>query len=142
MDQAGRETLAFDGNIESIQDDLRMQGLAHGPADDLAGVHVEDGGEMEPAFARRNVGQVGQPDLVRSRRLEVPDRRVRRGESAARRGIDRSDDYHDAAWRGRAASRGSHRSAWTKADVLGKFVIGDKPLAIRPTPPGVVSTGR
>lgn len=55
-----------------------MQGLAHRPADNLAGVHVEDGGEVEPAFAGRDVGQVGEPDLVGSRRLEVPGQPVGR----------------------------------------------------------------
>jgi len=47
-----------------------MQSLAHGPAHELAGVHVEDGGEVEPAFTRRDVGQMGEPYLVGRRRLE------------------------------------------------------------------------
>ena len=33
----------------------------------LAGVQVHDGGHAEPALAGRDVGQVGQPDLVRHR---------------------------------------------------------------------------
>jgi len=40
-------------------------------ADDLAGVHVQDRGEVEPAFSGWDVGEIGEPDLVWSRGLEV-----------------------------------------------------------------------
>jgi hypothetical protein len=69
--QSGRGSLAFDGHVASVQGDLGMQGLAHGPADDPAGVHAEDGGEAGPAFTGRDAGQVGKPGLTGSRRFEV-----------------------------------------------------------------------
>ncbi len=67
--------------VEGVERDLGVQGLTHGPADDLAGVNIEDGDEVEPALAGRDVGQVGEPDLVGSRRLEVA------GQPAGRDGI-------------------------------------------------------
>jgi hypothetical protein len=46
-----------------------------GPAEpdpgDLAGVHVEDRGQVQPAFCGGDVGEVGEPDLVRMRGLKV-----------------------------------------------------------------------
>ncbi len=69
--QSGRGSLAFDGHVASVQGDLGMQGLAHGPADDPAGVHAEDGGEAGPAFTGRDAGQVGKPGLTGSRSFEV-----------------------------------------------------------------------
>tara|TARA_R110002051_G_scaffold16182_2_gene48950 strand:+ start:5994 stop:6335 length:342 start_codon:yes stop_codon:yes gene_type:complete len=71
VDQAGRRPLAFDGHVEGVERDFGVQGLAHGPADDLAGVHVEDGDEVELALAGRDVGQVGDPYLVGGRPPEV-----------------------------------------------------------------------
>ena len=38
--------------------------IAHRPADHLAGEQVEDHGQVEPAFAGRDVGDIGQPDLI------------------------------------------------------------------------------
>lgn len=67
----GAVSLTTDGHVESVQGDLGMQGLAHGPADDPAGVHAEDGGEAGPAFTGRDAGQVGKPGLTGSRRFEV-----------------------------------------------------------------------
>jgi len=37
-----------------------MQGVAHRPADELAGVHVEDAGQIEPAFPRIQVRSASQ----------------------------------------------------------------------------------
>ncbi len=71
VDQAVRGPLTFYGHVEGLQGDLDVQGLAHGPADDLAGVDVGDGGEVEPAFSGRDVDQIGEPDLVGSFRLET-----------------------------------------------------------------------
>jgi len=78
MDRARRGPLAFYGHVEGVQRDLGVQCLAHGPADDLAGVYVEDGGEMEAAFARWDVGEVGESDMTGGRRLEVSGQSVGR----------------------------------------------------------------
>lgn len=41
------------------------------PAGDLAGVQIEHRGQVQPAFAGWDVGEVGQPDLVGGLGLEV-----------------------------------------------------------------------
>jgi len=38
--------------------------VAHGPADDFAAVKVKDGGQIKPAFAGLDVGDVHDPDLI------------------------------------------------------------------------------
>jgi hypothetical protein len=43
-----------------------VQCLAHRPADDLAGMQIQYGGEVKPAFAGRDVGQIGEPNLAGS----------------------------------------------------------------------------
>tara|TARA_R110002051_G_scaffold22185_2_gene57741 strand:- start:1042 stop:1311 length:270 start_codon:yes stop_codon:yes gene_type:complete len=52
------------GVVDQTERDLGLRGLAHGPADDLAGVHVENGGEVGPAIAGWDVGEVGEPYLI------------------------------------------------------------------------------
>jgi hypothetical protein len=49
-----------------------VQRLAHRPADDLAGMQILYGGEVKPAFAGGDVGQVGEPNLASSIRDKVP----------------------------------------------------------------------
>ena len=72
MDQPRRWPLALDGHVQRVDGDLGVQGLAHGPADNLAGVHVEDCGQVQPAFRGGYVSQVSEPDLVRTGGLKVP----------------------------------------------------------------------
>jgi hypothetical protein len=64
LDQPGGRALALDGHLERFQGDRSMQGLAHAPADGLAGVHVDQRREKEPAFAGPDVGSL--IDLPRS----------------------------------------------------------------------------
>ena len=71
MDQAWRRPLALDGHAQRVQRNLGVQGLAHGPTDDLARVHVQDRGQVQPAFAGGDVGEVSEPDLVGRRGGEV-----------------------------------------------------------------------
>jgi hypothetical protein len=71
MQQTGWRPLSLDGHRQGFQSNLDMQRVAHAPAHDLAGVHVEDGGKIKPTFAGRDVGEVGKPDLVWSQRHEV-----------------------------------------------------------------------
>ena len=71
VDQAGRWPLPLDGHVQGFQGYLGMQGVAHAPAHDLAGVHVEDGGKIEPTFARRDIREISAPNLVGSLSREV-----------------------------------------------------------------------
>ena len=52
--------------------------VGHAPADDLAGGHVLDRGQIQPALPGRNVAEVGQPDRVRPLGGEVPVEQVGR----------------------------------------------------------------
>jgi hypothetical protein len=56
VDPPRRGPLALNGQVERVQGDLGVQGLAHRPAGDLAGGHVDDGRKLEPTFASGDVG--------------------------------------------------------------------------------------
>jgi hypothetical protein len=58
--------LPHDRHGERLQCDFGVQRLAHRPADDLAGMQIQYGGEVKPAFAGGDVGQVGKPNLAGS----------------------------------------------------------------------------
>ena len=47
------------------------------PADDAAGVEIQHHREVQPAFLSPDVGEVGDPALVGSGRLELPIQQVR-----------------------------------------------------------------
>jgi hypothetical protein len=40
------------------------QVIAHGPTDDFAGEQVEDHDQVKPALAGRDIGDIGEPDLI------------------------------------------------------------------------------
>jgi hypothetical protein len=46
--------------------------IAHRPANHFAREQVEDHGQVEPALAGRNVGDIRQPDLIRLLGREIP----------------------------------------------------------------------
>ena len=48
----------------SAASELGAHMVAHCPADHLAGQQIEDHGQVEPALASCDVGNVGQPDLI------------------------------------------------------------------------------
>jgi hypothetical protein len=52
------------GHGEGVEDQSGVDGIGHGPADDLSAEEIENGGEEKPAFAGMDVGDVGHPDLV------------------------------------------------------------------------------
>src|ERR1043166_2136219 len=64
-EQLGRWSPMRHRHGQSLQDQARVDALAHGPADDSAAVEIEDGSEVKPAFLGFDVGDVGHPDLVR-----------------------------------------------------------------------------
>jgi hypothetical protein len=61
--------------------------IAHRPAHGEARAQIEDHRQVEPAFARRNVGDVGDPRLIRGGPVELPRQDVGRdGERVPRMG--------------------------------------------------------
>jgi hypothetical protein len=64
MDQARSRASPLDGHSERGDGELGAHVVAHGPTDHLAGEEIEDHGQVEPPLAGRDVGNVGQPDLI------------------------------------------------------------------------------
>ena len=75
-DQPLGRTLPLDRHQQCRRGQLGAQMIAHRPADHLARCQIEHRGQVEPAFTGRDVGDVGQPDLVRRTRLEVLPQQV------------------------------------------------------------------
>src|SRR4051812_4631736 len=69
--------MPLDGHDQGADAQLGPEVVGHGPADDLARGHVLDRGQIQEALVGRDVGDVGQPDLVRPVRGEVPRQQVR-----------------------------------------------------------------
>ena len=60
------------GHLQRVDDQLGAQMVRDRPADDAAGVDVEDGGAVDPALAGAVLGDVGEPQLVRPVGTELP----------------------------------------------------------------------
>ncbi len=76
VDQPARRVMPLDGHDQGVDAQPGLEMVRHGPADDLARGHVLDRGQIQEAFAGRDVRDVGQPDLVRPFRDEVPRQQV------------------------------------------------------------------
>jgi len=80
-EQARRGSAVEQGHGKGGKNELGVDGSAHGPTDDPAGMEVHDAGKIKPALPGWNVGDVGDPDLVggggcRSHCKEVGSNRV------------------------------------------------------------------
>ena len=64
MDQAGSRALSLDCHGERGDGQFGTHVLAHRPTHHLAGEQVEDHGQVEPALAGRDIGNIGQPDFI------------------------------------------------------------------------------
>jgi len=56
---------AFVRHEQGVEDDLACEGGLYRPAHDVARGQIDDGGEIEPALPRAQIGDVGGPGLVR-----------------------------------------------------------------------------
>ena len=64
MEESSGGLPTLQGVGEGRQDETGVEGGRTGPADDLAAPKIEDGRQIEPAFRRFQVGDVGQPALI------------------------------------------------------------------------------
>jgi hypothetical protein len=64
MDEARYRAPPLDCHDERGDGEFGTHVLAHRPTNHLAGAQVEDHGQVEPALAGRNVGDIRQPDLI------------------------------------------------------------------------------
>ena len=59
------------GLLQSIEHEAGMRRPAHPPADDPAGIGVDDEGHVDEAGPGRDIGEVGDPEHVRRRGMEL-----------------------------------------------------------------------
>src|SRR4051794_26779569 len=78
VDQPRRRLPPLQAHPQGVARQLGPEVVGHRPADDLARGHVLDRGQVQPALAGRDVGEVGQPDRVRSLGGELPVEQVGR----------------------------------------------------------------
>src|SRR5882724_3598635 len=64
-------TSALECLLERVDDEFGAEVVLERPADDATAVAVHDDSEIQPALPGAQVGDVGDPKSVRSRRLEV-----------------------------------------------------------------------
>ena len=76
MEQPLRRAPARQGHPERVEREVVRDALVHRRADGEARTEIEDHRQIEPPLARRNVGDVGDPRLVRSGTLELPRQNV------------------------------------------------------------------
>ena len=67
-----------DCHQQRVGDELRRHLRLHRPADDPAREQINHGGDVQPAFRRPHIGEVGDPFAVRLIGRELPVERVRR----------------------------------------------------------------
>ncbi len=67
-----------DRHLQRILAKGALQALGHRPADDLHRCQVLDSSEVEPAFVRRDIRYVGQPDCIRHGDVEVARKQIGR----------------------------------------------------------------
>ena len=77
--------------LQRIEHEARMRRARHPPADDPAGIGIDDEGDVDEAGPGRDIGEVGDPQHVRPRRLELAVDVVQRAwrRLVADRGLDR-----------------------------------------------------
>ncbi len=78
------------GLFRRIQDEASARGPRHTPADDPPRIGVDDEGDAGEPWPGRDIGEVGDPQHVRVRRLELPVDVVQR--ARCRRVADRGPD--------------------------------------------------
>ena len=71
-------TAAVERHVERVKHELCAQMIGHRPTDDTAAVHIQHDSEKQKAAPRRDVGDIRNPELVRSAGCEVAINQVRR----------------------------------------------------------------
>src|SRR5690606_23127480 len=79
------------GLFESVEHKARMGGPAHPPADDTARISIDDEGHIDEARPGADIGEIREPEPVRSRCVEDPVHVVARAwhSPVLHRGADR-----------------------------------------------------
>ena len=67
-----------DGHVQGTDRQVLLHPVADRPPDHPAGMQVEDDGQIDPAFARPDIGDVARPFLVGLARSEILLQQIRR----------------------------------------------------------------
>jgi len=164
MNDVGGPAL-LDGHVQGRQDELGPEMGFHRPTDHAPAPGVEDDGEIQKPGPRRNVGDVGHPQLIGAGRCEVAgdEIRRRRGRLVSEHGprpLTPTDTLCPEGAREPSHALASNveaeggepgvdprgavraaRGAVDGVDVRGQLDIGARPRRQRPLPPRVVPTG-
>ena len=72
------KTIAMDGPsivkglLQCVEHEAGVSGSGDAPTNDAAGIGVDHEGDVDEAGPGRDVGEVGDPERVRSRGMELP----------------------------------------------------------------------
>ena len=116
-DQPGRRPALGDGHPQSGTDQLGRHARGHRPADDLAREQVHHHRQIQPAAAGTQVGNVGDPCLVRARGVELPVQHIGRHRQA----VPAIGRVHELAMPDRAQPVFTHQPANPMAAKLQPF---------------------
>ena len=78
VDRSPWRSPVSDRHLQRILAKGALQTFGHRPADDLHRRQILDSGEVEPAFVRRDVRYVGQPDCIGQGDIELPLKKIGR----------------------------------------------------------------
>src|SRR5262245_33372820 len=64
MQQGALRSAFTKGVVERLAGEFGPQVIRRGPADDLPRAEIEDGSQIQPTFAGRDVSDIGHPGLI------------------------------------------------------------------------------
>jgi hypothetical protein len=72
MNQVARDLAGPEGLLQRIQGQVGAHGSRRPPADDHPCENIDDEGDVDEAGPRRDIGEIGDPELVWPVRMEHP----------------------------------------------------------------------
>ena len=82
------------GHGQGIADQLTVITIAHGPADDLPGMQIDDGRQIQPALPGWNKRGVGHPGTIRLFRRKPPIQNILGHRFTVARGVAGFKPFH------------------------------------------------
>ena len=135
MDHLRCPTLRL-GHLERIEDERGAEVRRHRPADDAPAPRIQDDRQVEKPRPGRNVRDVGDPELIRAGRREVPRDEIRSGRAV--RIATRSDRSLPATHARQAGRTHQTRDALAAdGDPVDDEVLVNARDAVRPARPRV-----
>ena len=94
MEEAGLGPPGPQCHLQGVEGQGLVDTGIQGPADDTPGEQIQDGSQVRPALSGPDVGDIGDPDLIRCRRGEVPIQLIRRNRMGVSRISSRAESPH------------------------------------------------